>query len=184
MGFEHIDHVQRDSLMSSPPHGSKTFPPGSWILDPGASHLRITTRIFGFYAVDITMRIRDGVAEVDERGSLRRLSMSLIAGSATSGNELRDRHLRGSGYLDAENFPIVDFHGSAIGDQIDGGMILKGHRVHLQGTATGASLLDDGRAELVSFGITDRRHIGLDNKSLWCIGYELGVELRVVGFRA
>lgn len=184
MTFEHIDYVQRDSLLSSPPHGSKPFPPGSWILDPSASDLRITTRLFGCYSVGITLRIREGVAEVDERGWMQRMSMSLLAGSATSGNKLRDRHLRGPGYLDAENFPIIDFHGTATGDKIDGAMTLKGHRVQLRCTATEASLIDGERAALVSYGTTDRRHIGLDNKSLWCIGHELSVELRGTGFRA
>ncbi len=184
MSFQHIDHVQRDSMLSSPPHGSTTFPPGTWILDPSTTRLDITTRAFGFHPITISMRIREGVAEVDEHGWMERLDLSFVAKSAISGSRLRDRHLRGPSYLDADTFPLVDFHGSATGENISGVMTLKGCSAHVRCTATEASLLDDGRAVLAAYGSINRHEIGLDAVSLWGIGRQLNVELRATGWRA
>lgn len=184
MGLQHIDEMHRDSMLSSPPHGSTTFPPGTWILDPNTTRLNLTTRVFAVHHLGITLRIREGVAEVNERGWMERLYLSFVAKSATSGSAFRDRHLRGSSFLDAETFPLVDFHGSATGQNIDGVMTLKGRSGRLRCTATEASLLDDGRAVLATYGSIDRRAIGLDAASSWCVGRHLNVALSATASRA
>jgi len=184
MGLQHIDEVQRDSMLSSPPHGSTAFPPGTWILDPNTTRLTISTRVFRVHPLEITLRLRDGVVEVNERGGMERLHLSFVAKSLTSGRAFRDRHLRGPKFFDAETFPLVDFHGSATGPNIDCVMILKGRSGPLSCTATEASLLDDGRVVLSNHGYINRRAIGLDTASWWGIGRHLNIALSATASRA
>ncbi len=183
MGFEHIDHVQRDTMLSSPPHGNTTFPPGTWVLDPNASVIEISTRILGFHPVYIGIKLREGVADVDSTGIIRRLAISLLSETAHSGNACRDGHLRGPGYLDTRTWPLIDFVGSAKGNVIDGLIGIKGHRAGLRVEATEASLREDGSASLAAHGSVDRRLIGLGIKSLWCIGYDVTFTLKGTAHR-
>lgn len=178
MGLQHIGEDQRDSILSSAPHGSTAFPPGTWILDPNDTTLVISTRVLGVRPLKVTLGIREGVAEVSERGLMERLYLSFKAESATSGSTFRDRLLRGPSYLDASAFPLVNFNGNAVGEKLECVMTLKDRPGRLNCMATEASLMDDGRVLLTAHGSVDRRTIGLDAASLWCSSRHLNLALR------
>ncbi len=184
MGFEHIDHVERNSMLSSPPHGSTTFPPGTWVFDPATSVVEVASRVFGLYSVNVSVQISEGVADVDAHGSIQRLQVSLTSDTATTGNRFRERHLRGPKYLYAQRWPHIDFFGRGTGDVVDGVIAIKGHRAGLRVIATEASLDEDGTASIAAHGAVDRRLIGLENKATWCLGYDLTFTLKASARRA
>lgn len=178
MGFEHIDHTLRQSMMSSPPHGTKTFPVGAWRLDPDASSIAVSVRAFMVSPITLTVDLQDGFVSVDDSGVVRQIRVTLKADSVRSGNLRRDRHARGAGFLNSADSPLITFSGRSQLDVIHGVVQVQDHSTPLPLKATQASLTEDGRAVFAAHGVVDRRLLGLGRLSALLIGRELDVSVR------
>lgn len=165
--FQHIDHVDRDSLLHSAPHGTKIFHTGEWVFDESRTVVRITAlTIFGWRShLDLSVRSEEPVV-VDNEGRLRHVNLSLLADSVSSGSRRRDRRLRGPAFLDADAFPTIGFVGRGKDDVVSGIMSAKGRPSHVSLVATNATLQPDGsldfncegRIMLASLGLGRMRH--------------------------
>ncbi|MGC1208668.1 MAG: YceI family protein [Ornithinimicrobium sp.] len=166
--------------MSSPPHGTKTFPVGAWVLDPAGSRIIISVRSLLVSSVKLTVRIEEGLVSVDDFGVIRHLEIRVAAASVDSGNARRDKHLRSADFLDSDMSPFITYSGSSTGDVIDGVAQVKDHNAALRLRATEATVSDDGIATFAAHGTIDRRLLGLDRLPSAVIGNQLTVALRGV----
>lgn len=178
MGFEHVDHTLRESMMSSPPHGTKTFPVGAWVLDPAASTITVSVRNLLVSWVKLTVKIEEGLVSVDDFGVIRQMDIRVAAASVESGNARRDKHLRSVDFLDSTMSPFITYTARSTGDLIEGVAQVKDQSAALRLKATEATLSDDGTATFAAHGVIDRRLLGLGKLSAAMIGHQLDVELR------
>lgn len=82
----------------------------SWTLDPAHSSVTFVAKHMMVTTVRGTMAIRDFGIDFDpdhpERSHVR---VSLDAASIDSGQQMRDDHLRSADFLNADQFPTIDF---------------------------------------------------------------------------
>lgn len=177
MALQHIDHMQRDSLLSSPPYGTKPFPVGVWSLDPDTTMITVSVRNWMFARARLVLDLIEGEVEVDQRGVIRGIRVIVASASVDSGNERRDNQLRGAHFLDVAAHPTIFFSGRSTGDRIAGELAVKDHEAALPLTATEATLTEDGAATFAAHGTVDRRKIGLGSLPGTWIGHQLEVAL-------
>ncbi|MGB5936781.1 MAG: YceI family protein [Ornithinimicrobium sp.] len=170
---QHIDHVDRDSLMNSAPHGTKVFHTGEWVFDASRTVARITAMtIFGWRLhVDLSARSEEP-AVVDDEGRLRHVNLSLLAGSVSSGSRRRDRRLRGPAFLDADAFPTIGFVGSGNDDVVSGIMSAKGRPSPVSFVATNATLQPDSSLDFSCEGRIMLKSLGLGKLAHSVVGPE------------
>ncbi len=178
MGFEHVDHTLRESMMSSPPHGNKTFPVGTWVFDPSLSTITVVVRNCLVSWVRTTVEIEAGMVAVDDRGVIQHIDVKVKSASVDSGSARWDKQLRGSKFLDSDRSPVITYTGTSSGDVIDGVAQVGERNVALRLRATEANLNGDRTATFAAHGVIDRRLLGLGNLAAAWIGHELEVSLR------
>ncbi len=178
MTFEHIDHTLRESMMSSAPHGTKTFPVGAWALDPAESSITVSVRSLVVSSVTLSVDIQEGFVLVDDTGVVRQIDVKVRADTVRSGNAHRDRHVRGADFLNSENSPLITYSGRSQVDVIHGVVQVQDHPAALQLKVTQASLTEDGSAAFAAHGVVDRRLLGLGKLSSTLIGRDLDVSVR------
>ncbi|MGB5951846.1 MAG: YceI family protein [Ornithinimicrobium sp.] len=181
----HIDHVERESLFNSAPHGTRLFPTGEWLLDTSRTTAAVSVSTFYIKRVRMEFMIEPGgSALVDDDGALRRVEVAACTGSISSGSASRDRRLKGPNFLDVENHPTITYYGSAKTALIGGVVRAKGRESQVSITATNASLLDDDTMTYSVRGTMGRDVLGLSNASSFFIGADVTVEVFGIARRA
>lgn len=165
-------------MLSSPPHGTRPFPAGAWAVHPATTTITVSVSSWLIGRVRLTLNLVEGHVEVDERGTIRRMSVTLASASVDSGKARRDEYLRSPDFLDADRSPFVTYSGRSCLDVIDGVVQVKDHNAALRLKATEATVNDDGTATFAAHGVIDRRLLGLGKLSAILIGNQLDVELR------
>jgi polyisoprenoid-binding protein YceI len=108
---------------------------GTWELDADGSHARFTARtLAGLVKVPGVFHRLTGTASFDERSTTGTLVID--AASIDTGNRLRDRHLRSSGFFGVSKHPELRYEAvSLVLDgahvTIDGELLIAGTRIPL-----------------------------------------------------
>lgn len=94
--------------------GAPLPPPGKWTVDPVHSAVTLTARHLGIASIsgtigDFSATIQ--IAEPIERSTVRAV---LRADSLTTGNKMRDDHLRSADFMDVSKFPEIVYEGTSI----------------------------------------------------------------------
>jgi polyisoprenoid-binding protein YceI len=86
----------------------------TWNFDPGYTTVEFVVRNL-WYKVRGRFRVIEGVIELDDDDVSRSLVNATIKGSSIdTGNKRRDTHLRSEDFLDAENFPNIEFKSTMV----------------------------------------------------------------------
>ena len=161
-------------------------------VDPGNTRVRFSVRWFGLIQVRGTFPVVRGTLEVPANGGRPNISVAIESRSVRTGISLRDRHLRGMRFLDADRHPMIRFesdHASRHNGvwDVKGRLILRGLERNLS-----LSVLDEEASETerrLSAQFTVPRHphaIGTAsgirqlNPLLWAIGREVTVEVELM----
>lgn len=151
-------------------HPSRTPAPGRYHFDPERTTIRFRTRhMFGLGLVRGEFTLRGGHIDVTESLSDGGVRAVASADSFDTGHPTRDRTVRTSKYLDAHNFPDIDFVADALhsdGDRwvVDGTLSAHGVAAPLRITvdevdaaAGELTLHASARADRCAHGITAGR---------------------------
>jgi polyisoprenoid-binding protein YceI len=98
----------------------------TWNIDPTHSSIEFRVRHMGIATVRGRFREFSGAIEVDDVGRLRHIAATIDAGSIDTGVDPRDTHLRSPDFFDAERFPTIEFHSTAIEPGNDGALRVVG----------------------------------------------------------
>lgn len=108
-----------------------------WRLDPAGSKADFRVPHFwGIWTVKGHFDRLDGWLDVDE-GGRRRMELTIDAASLHTGNPMRDRHLRGADFFDAQRNPEMRFHSTDVDGsgekalRVQGELEIAGHSVVL-----------------------------------------------------
>lgn len=183
--FEHIDHIDRDSMMNSAPHGTQTFPTGDWVFDVDRTSVVLSAPSVLAQRVYLRFALQAGArALVDSTGVLQRVDMSLLTATVSTGAQRRDDRLRGPAFLDTAHYPTIDYCGRANSDLIDGVLQAKTTRSALALEATNATLRDDDTLAFAARGTLDRKQLGLFKPATFMVSHELTLEVHGIAYRA
>ena len=160
-----------------------------WIFDPAYSTVEFVVRNF-FYNVKGRFSVIEGSLVIDE-DDIRGSSVTAIikASSIDTGNKRRDAHLKAADFLDAENYPDIEFKSTKVQrgkdrDSLDveGTLTIKGKSVPV---ALAVNEMDRSRSpsgeEYVYYSATtelDRSAFGI-NYGRGIIGRKLKVTINV-----
>jgi len=81
---------------------------GTWALDPHASSIRLTSRIYGLIPVNGVFREVSGNGTVSPDGQASG-TLTIAAASIDTKNTRRDTHLRSADFFDSGNHPDIAF---------------------------------------------------------------------------
>ena len=88
--------------------------PGTWLIDPIHSDLRITARHLMVAKVRGTFEDLDATIVVADDPRHSTVEIEAKAASVTTGTRDRDEHLRSADFLDAEQHPLITFKSTAL----------------------------------------------------------------------
>ncbi len=88
--------------------------PGTWLIDPIHSDLRITARHLMVAKVRGTFEDLDATIVVADDPRQSTVEIEAKAASVTTGTRERDEHLRSADFLDAEQHPLIIFKSTAL----------------------------------------------------------------------
>ena len=163
----------------------------TWTLDPAhsavtftAKHMMVTTVRGTLPILDLDLDFRPD----DPAGSSVRVTLD--AAGIVTGQEGRDQHLRSADFLDAEQFPMIEFRSTSvrrIGDEdvaIEGDLTIRGvtRRVLLDAEFAGIvpNLQGGRRAAFSATTSIDREDFGLTwNVALEQGGWLVGKEIKI-----
>src|SRR5262245_25872065 len=103
----------------APTTTTETQSPTTWSLD--LSHTRVGFAVKHLMISTVKGRFRDvsGSIELDASRTNPVVSIDLGANSITTGDEKRDAHLRSADFLDADQFPQLQFRANRLEGDID-----------------------------------------------------------------
>jgi polyisoprenoid-binding protein YceI len=108
---------------------------GSWELDPRASSVGFEVKHFwGMVTVRGRFTGFEGNLAVDRTGTASG-TMRIDAASVTTGNGMRDKHLRAEEFFDVAHHPLISFSGSAAGPEVTGDLTVAGRSRPIRFTA-------------------------------------------------
>ena len=138
---------------------------GTWALDPHASSIRLTSRIYGLIPVNGVFREVSGNGTVSPDGQASG-TLTIAAASIDTKNTRRDTHLRSADFFDSGNHPGItftadDIQASGQGAAVTGTLTVRGRTRPLAFDAV-ASVQGDGgiwldaevRVNRADFGLT------------------------------
>ncbi len=89
-------------------------PPGPWVIDPAHSSIIVTVRHLGLSSVHGRFGAFGGRVEVAEHAERSHVTAEIKAASIDTANAIRDDHLRGPDFLDAERYPLIAYSGARV----------------------------------------------------------------------
>ena len=162
--------------------------PGDWAADPAACRLTFAVRNFGLRTVT-GRSLTSAVIYVDPGGQPVSIRAELDAQGIDTGNQRRDKDLRGRRFLAAGRWPAITFEAryiqpSETGWTISGTLTVKdAHcpvRLQVAGLATPAGA---DHADLHATGRIDRRSAGVTAGPGFLIGHQISLSLAIRLFR-
>jgi polyisoprenoid-binding protein YceI len=144
------------------------IPAGTWTVDPAHSTIEFAVKHLGFATIKGRALVIDGVIVGDADGPS--VQAAVDAGSLTTHELDRDRHLRTPDFFDVERHPQLTFESTRISEDrgrlaIEGRLTIRGvtQTVLLAGTVTGAGT-DPWGGERIGLDVEttiDRRAFGV-----------------------
>jgi polyisoprenoid-binding protein YceI len=107
-------------------------PPGKWTVDPVHSAVTLTARHMGMASISGTIGEFSATIEIAEPVEESTVRAVLKADTLTTGNKMRDDHLRSADFMDVSKFPEIIYEGTSItpvdGERwtVEGTLILHG----------------------------------------------------------
>ena len=142
---------------------------GSWVLDPGASSVRLKAKVMGLITVNGGFREVTGAGTVQPDGTVRgRLTVGTA--SIDTRNTRRDVHLRSADFFDSDNSPDITFAASGIRPQgqgvvVTGALTIRGH-TRPRSVETTVSVRSDGEIGLDAAVQINRANFGISWNAL------------------
>jgi polyisoprenoid-binding protein YceI len=155
----------------------------TWCVDQAASSARFqAATLWGRTSVRGEVGQIDGFLEWS--GSSGRGQMSIAAGGISSGNRLRDHHLRGGGFFDVARHPEVTFDAAEVvtdgsGIWLHGELEVRGRR-HPFSTSATVRRLGDDRTVLEAHATLDLDELGMSRGFLRMLPAAVTADVRVV----
>lgn len=161
--------------------------PGTYEIDAAASTVRFRTRaVFGLLPVHGTFAVRSGRITVADPPDGSSVDVVVSADSFSSGNRMRDGHVRSADFLDAAAHPEISFRAEGL-DRSSSAVILRGRltvRDVTRPVDVAVEELTDDRNRITARGTAaiDRYDFGL-TRSQGMTGRHLSIRLDVVADR-
>jgi polyisoprenoid-binding protein YceI len=137
---------------------------GQWILDPGASSVRLKSRAMGLIPVNGRFGEVTGDGQIGPDGQVRG-TLAIAAASIGTGNAKRDTHLRSADFFDSDNYPEITFSADGVrpaehGAVVTGSLTIRGQTRPLAVEAA-VSVPGDGEIGLDAAVRINRADFGL-----------------------
>ena len=163
---------------------------GVWQIDPGHSDISFTVRHMMMAKVRGGFSRYSGEIEVGEDLADSTVWVEIESASMDTRSEARDGHIRGAGFFDAENHPLITFRSSEVrlsnpaSGVVVGELTIRGNtrqvELAVEHTGVGADPFGTVRAGFVVDVTVDRRDFGVDfNVPLSTGGVLVGNEVAV-----
>jgi polyisoprenoid-binding protein YceI len=95
-----------------------------WVFDPSHTTVEFDIKNLFFFMVKGRMAVLDGTIVLDEADITRSsVTATISADSIATGSKGRDKHLLARDFLDASNYPNIQFQSSSVGPGDDRDMI-------------------------------------------------------------
>lgn len=139
---------------------------GVYLVDPHRSEITFATRhLFGLGKVAGSFKLRSGQVTVAEPLGTSSVTAEAETASFSTGNSMRDRQVRSSKFLDADEHPAIIFRSTGLADEngrwvLHGILAVRGHSGPFDLEITRCSATD-GAFELQAVGTVDRYAFGI-----------------------
>ncbi len=147
---------------------------GVWNVDPDRSEIGFTAKsMWGMAPVKGRFTAFDGDGQITT-GQTVFGRIDIHTASLNTKIGIRDKHLRSSGYLDAEKYPDISVVVTGV-DAIDGDTVGLRAQLTVKGTTapmplqTTVTVLDDGAVRLRTQATIDRKEFGVDGNLIGMI---------------
>lgn len=143
----------------------RSFPPGTWALDPKRTSVTVAAKKLGFLKVPATLDVVSGTVEVDAEHAVTNVQVVVDASSYATGNDKRDEHVRSGDFLDVEAYPTISFSAGAV-TAVGGSFRAEGTAV-VKGSSAPVSLevtdleVGDAAASFHATSTLDRHALGV-----------------------
>lgn len=88
--------------------------PGKWSIDPVHSAVTLTARHLGIASISGTIGDFSGTIQITEPVEQSTVHAVLKADSLSTGNKMRDDHLRSADFMDVSQFPEIIYEGTSV----------------------------------------------------------------------
>lgn len=89
--------------------GNELPAPGTWVIDPAHSSIRVSARHLGITSIHGRFTEFSGEVRVGDPIESTGVAVRIVAASVDTANEQRDAHLRTADFLDVEQHPEITF---------------------------------------------------------------------------
>ena len=165
--------------MSTPATARQAPSAGRYAIDPSGSSVRFVTRhMFGLARVRGAFAVTSGTLAVTDPAEDSVVEAAVSAASFSTGNFIRDTHVRSRLFLDTRRHPLISFRSTAIrrnGDAwtMSGVLTVKGRTAPLDLTVTSVTtegttlvLRASGTVDRYAYGVTSMRGMAARNLSV------------------
>lgn len=94
--------------------GVELPPPGAWTIDPMHSTIAATAQHLGMTSVHGRFTEFGGRIEIAEDSDKSSVEAVISAASISTGNDMRDQHLRSGDFLNVETFPDITYRSTGV----------------------------------------------------------------------
>ncbi len=171
------------STTTSHPAGSAKVETSRWRIDPARSRVEFhSPTLWGLMIVNGRFQRYDGTLDLRREPAIE---LTIDASSLSTGNKIRDKHLRSSDFFDVEHHPQVRFVSETA--EADGDRLKVSGRLYAAGESTSLELevimrQDGDELEVETCAYTNPRRLGMSGGILGMISSptELMVRGRLV----
>lgn len=161
------------------------LPTGTWTLDPSATTVTIAAKKLALFTIPATLTVASGTIEINDEHRVTNVEIVVDATSYTSKGAKRNEHVVGPDFLDAGDYPTIEFRSgrvseAATGYVADGTLTIKGQTSPID-VAISDVVVDGDAGSFTATATVDRSTIGVDKMPSLIIGptLELNVAAKV-----
>lgn len=162
-----------------------SVPPGDWTADPAASTLAFAVRNFAVRTVTGQIPLTSVIVRVGRGGQPEHIRASLDPRGIDTGNQRRDKDLRGRRFLATDRWPAITFEAdsfepSEAGWTARGTLAVKDTRCPVQLEVTGpVTSTEADHIDLHATSHLDRRSAGVTAGPALLIGHTVSLSLAI-----